>query len=78
MEPRSRNFVADSARALVDPVLRSTLAKLVGGFPEARRDAVSRLPEFDALRDAARAIKDHVLDNLDAYFAGQEPGYRVA
>ena len=67
MEPRSRNFVADSARALADPVLRGTLAKLVGGFPQARRDAVSRLPEFDALRDAARAIKDHVLDNLDAY-----------
>ena len=67
MEPRSRNFVADSARALVDPVLRGTLAKLAGGFPDARRDAVSRLPEFDAICDAARAVKDQVLDNLDAY-----------
>ena len=32
-----------------------------------RARAVERLPEFEALRDAAKAIKDHALANLDFY-----------
>ena len=32
-----------------------------------RASAVERLPEFEALRDAAKAIKDHALANLDFY-----------
>src|SRR5690606_9235785 len=37
------------------------------GFPDKRAAAVARLPEFEALREAGRAIKDHALANLDLY-----------
>ncbi|HCK75631.1 MAG TPA: iron-sulfur cluster-binding protein [Gammaproteobacteria bacterium] len=43
------------------------MAKARGGFVDHRQDAVDALPEFDAIRDAARDIKDHVLANLDGY-----------
>jgi L-lactate dehydrogenase complex protein LldF len=33
---------------------------------------VERLPEFDALRDSARAIKDHTLAHLDLYLQAYE------
>ena len=37
------------------------------GFPLRRREAVARLPEFEALRDIGRAIKEHTLAHLDFY-----------
>ena len=37
------------------------------GFPERRRLAVERLPEFEALREIGKSIKDDTLDNLDFY-----------
>ena len=37
------------------------------GFPERRRLAVERLPEFEALRDIGKSIKDHTLEHLDFY-----------
>ena len=37
------------------------------GFSERRRQAAERLPEFEALRDRARDIKNHALANLDFY-----------
>ena len=44
---------------------RSGLAQT--GFPAKRAQAVERLPEFEALRDEGRAIKDHTLAHLDFY-----------
>ena len=52
--------------------------RLQGALPHARNfisrraDAVARLPEFDALRDSARAIKDHTLAHLDLYLEAYE------
>ena len=43
-----------------------------GGFIDKRRKAVDALPEFDALRDSARDIKDHTLGNLDLYLEAYE------
>ena len=60
-------FRENAARALEDPDLQKALVKMKAGFIDKRRRAVERLPEFDALRDAARDIKNHVLDNLDHY-----------
>ena len=65
-------FRENAARALADPDLQKALVKMKAGFIDKRRRAVERLPEFDALRDAARDIKDHVLDNLDHYLEAFE------
>ena len=63
----------DSARvALVDTNLQSALGRLATGFPVKRAEAAARLPEFEALRDHARDIKNHVLENLDAYLEHYE------
>jgi L-lactate dehydrogenase complex protein LldF len=67
MRATSRNFVANSRRALKDVTLQEALARLAHGFPEKRRQAIARLPEFDRLKRAGRDIKDHVLGHLDAY-----------
>ena len=57
----------DNARAaLADAQLQRALSKGLG-FVERRRLAAERLPEFDALRDAARDIKNHTLAHLDLY-----------
>ena len=60
-------FPANAKAALADKELQQALDKLRAGFTERRRVAVERLPEFDALCDQARIIKDHVLANLDLY-----------
>ena len=64
MDSTTATFKENDKQALVDSKLRDALAKLSDGYPEKRRDAVARLPEFDDLRDAARDIKQHVLANL--------------
>ena len=62
----SRNFTENARKALADAKLQRVLAGM-GVFQLARHIAVSRLPEFDALRDEGKAIKDHTLAHLDAY-----------
>ena len=67
MEASSRNFAANAREALKNDTLQEALARLAHGFPEKRRQAIGRLPEFDRLKRSGREIKDHVLDHLDAY-----------
>jgi L-lactate dehydrogenase complex protein LldF len=62
----------ENARAgLADVQLQRALSKGLG-FVERRRLAAERLPEFDALRDAARDIKNHTLAHLDLYLEAYE------
>lgn len=61
------DFSRDAKRALDDDQLQAVLARFGDGFPKNRLESISRLPEFEALRDEGKAIKDHVLDNLDVY-----------
>jgi L-lactate dehydrogenase complex protein LldF len=62
----------DNARAgLADVQLQRALSKGLG-FVERRRLAAERLPEFEALRDAARDIKNHTLAHLDLYLEAYE------
>ncbi len=61
----SADFIANARDALGDETLQRALARIKAGFREKRAAAIARLPEFDALRDRARDIKDHVLDHLD-------------
>ncbi|MBM3564740.1 MAG: iron-sulfur cluster-binding protein [Alphaproteobacteria bacterium] len=67
MEPTSARFKNNAREALDTPTLQAALTKLADGFPGRRRDAIARMPEFERLRDAARAIKEHTLDHLDVY-----------
>lgn len=60
-------FKDNAAEALLDKDLQRALGLVERGFGGNRRKAVAALPEFDALCDAAAAIKDHVLDHLDIY-----------
>lgn len=62
----------DNAReALADAQLQKALGGGLG-FAERRRLAVDKLPEFDALRDSARDIKNHTLAYLDLYLEAYE------
>jgi len=67
MEATCHRFGAASARALADEQLQQALRHLRGNFVVRRAQAAARLPEFDSLRDAARAIKDEALEHLDLY-----------
>jgi L-lactate dehydrogenase complex protein LldF len=70
MQATSSNFKDNAQHALNDATLQRAISKL--GFQAARAAAVARLPEFDELRDQAREIKDHVLENLDLYLERYE------
>ncbi|MGH7031367.1 MAG: (Fe-S)-binding protein, partial [Stellaceae bacterium] len=64
----SRNFTTAAATGLADPHLQRALAMMTqSGFPLHRHEAVARLPEFEALRDIGRSIKEHTLAHLDFY-----------
>jgi L-lactate dehydrogenase complex protein LldF len=63
----SEAFVGQAAAGLADAGLQRALAKAKPQFVKKRGGAVERLPEFEALRDVAAGIKDHVIANLDYY-----------
>ena len=67
MQPSSSKFSTNAQQALLNPTLQSALKRLEAGFVTSRTRAVSRMPEFELLRDQARDIKDHVLAHLDLY-----------
>jgi L-lactate dehydrogenase complex protein LldF len=67
MQPTSHDFKANAQGALANAHLQQALKLMRAGFPGRRAAAIARLPEFDALRDEAKAIKDHVLAHLDFY-----------
>ena len=67
MQSTARVFPDNAHRAMADANLQASLARFSQGFPVKRRLAIERLPEFDALRDAAKEIKDHTLEHLDFY-----------
>lgn len=61
------NFKIHAGAAVQNRVLQNSLAKLGEGFQARRAAAVNQLPEFEQLRDEARAIKRHTMANLDTY-----------
>ena len=60
-------FQDRAKKALHDKDLQNAMNRAKGGFVGKRKEAVSQLPEFETLRDAARDIKDHTLSHLDKY-----------
>jgi L-lactate dehydrogenase complex protein LldF len=72
MEQVSHDFKKSAAQALRDARLQRALLNVKRGFVEKRQAAKAALPEFDALREEARAIKDHALAHLDLYLEAYE------
>ena len=70
--PTTPQFSANAHRAMGDGNLQEALARLRVGFSTRRAAAIADLPEFDALRDAARDIKIHTLAHLDLYIEAYE------
>ncbi|ADZ71905.1 LutB/LldF family L-lactate oxidation iron-sulfur protein [Polymorphum gilvum] len=72
MQSTSPRFRKNAVEALADSELQSALRHVRSNFIEKRAKAVAALPEFDALRDVGRQIKDHTLAHLDLYLEEYE------
>jgi len=72
METTTKNFKANVAHALADAELQRALLNVKRGFVVKRAAAKAKLPEFDQLREEARAVKDHTLAHLDLYLEAYE------
>ncbi|WP_243373119.1 LutB/LldF family L-lactate oxidation iron-sulfur protein [Microvirga solisilvae] len=68
----SPQFKQNATRALHDPQLQKALNNVKQGFIDKRKSAADKLPEFEALRDAAHDIKNHTLEHLDLYLEAYE------
>src|ERR687890_98752 len=68
----SPQFKQNAAQALNDVQLQKALGNVKQGFIDKRQAAADKLPEFEALRDAARDIKNHTLEHLDLYLERYE------
>lgn len=68
----SADFIHRAEAALNDARLQAALAQATGRFLTGRERAWGELEDIQALRQRARAIRDHVLDHLDEYLARLE------
>ncbi|MBL0935553.1 MAG: iron-sulfur cluster-binding protein [Rhizobiaceae bacterium] len=78
MQITSPTFKANSAKALSDAQLQKALGNVRAGFIDKRKKAVDALPEFEALRENGKAIKDHALAHLDLYLENYEAQVKAA
>jgi len=63
----SSTFRQNATGAMANAGLQKALARAKPQFAKKRQAAIDKLPEFEALRDAAAAIKNHAIANLDFY-----------
>jgi L-lactate dehydrogenase complex protein LldF len=75
--PTSSHFKDNAHEALRDIPLQKALTHVRSNFIERRAEAAARLPEFEALRDSARDIKNHTLAHLDLYLEAYESKVRA-
>ncbi len=68
----TRNFKSNAVSALANKNLQKALTHVESRFIGKRRPAIAALPESDQLRDNARDIKNHTLENLDPYLEAYE------
>jgi L-lactate dehydrogenase complex protein LldF len=78
MQPTSHAFKSNAATALNDAQLQRALSGIKGGLVANRAKARANLPEFEALREVAKAIKDHTLAHLDLYLEAYEAKAKAA
>jgi L-lactate dehydrogenase complex protein LldF len=72
MQPATLDFSDNARVALDDAQLQRALAGLPGGLVAQRAAARDRLPEFEALREVGRDIRNHALAHLDLYLEAYE------
>ena len=72
MHATSLAFKENAHAALDNPVLQSALGRIKTGWVANRARAAERLPEFEALRDQGRELKNHTLAQLDLYLLAFE------
>ncbi len=72
MDMSTTTFPENVSKALSDGQLQHAMTETGPRFIQKRAKARDALPEFDALRDQARDIKDHVLNHLDLYLERYE------
>ena len=70
--PTSRQFKDNASRAIADKQLTGNLKAVRQNFIDKRAKAVKELPEFEALRESAKEIKNHTLAHLDLYIEKYE------
>ncbi|MFO1412635.1 MAG: LutB/LldF family L-lactate oxidation iron-sulfur protein [Burkholderiales bacterium] len=67
MQVASMHFKARATDKLADEVLQKNMRKMQGKFVAARRNSLSEVDDFEATRDAGKAIRQRALDNLDVW-----------
>ncbi len=67
MQVTSMHFRTTAGNKLADVKLQAALRKLQGNFVKGRADRITELDNFEDIRDAAAAIRDRALANLDVY-----------
>jgi len=72
------SFPAAAAAAVADSQLRRNLTHATHTIRAKRAAAVAELSDWEALRAAAKAIKDHTLANLDTYLLRLEASVTAA
>lgn len=78
MIPATPNFKSNARAALDDPRLQRALSGLPTGLVAQRTGARDRLPEFEALRDIGRDVRNHALEHLDLYLETYEQNATAA
>ena len=72
MQAQSLTFKTNASKALLDDDLKQALGNVKEGFIGKRASAVALVPEWQQIRDEARQLKNHVLENLDHYLLAYE------
>ena len=67
MQIASMHFKERAHANLADAQLQANLRKIEGKFVAKRRESLVELDDFEATREAARAIRQRALDNLDVW-----------
>jgi L-lactate dehydrogenase complex protein LldF len=70
--PSAAQFPKNAEDALHDARLQAALSKLPDGLVAQRRAAVAAVPEFETMRDTARAIRDATLSDLATHLEAFE------
>src|SRR6266702_2872326 len=67
MQVASMHFKERAHVLMNDEVLQLNLQKIKGKFSAKRRESLVELDDFEGTRDAAKAIRDRALANLDVW-----------
>jgi L-lactate dehydrogenase complex protein LldF len=77
MQIASMHFKARAHEKLVDAQLQRNLQKIKGKFVNKRRASLVELDDFEATREAGRAIRQRALDDLDVWLERFEANARA-